>query len=67
MSAFRYNGRFGENADIPPEINKNISVPDYLSGAGLDSDRLLVLALMILLAKDGADMKLLLALGYILL
>ena len=67
MSVYRYNGHFGENADIPPEINKNISVPDYLSGAGIDSDKLLILALMILLAKDGADIKLLLALGYILL
>ncbi|MDE6834512.1 MAG: hypothetical protein K2J39_09765 [Ruminococcus sp.] len=67
MSAFRYNGRFGENADIPPEINKNISVPDFLSGITQDSDKLLILALMVLLAKDGADIKLLLALGYILL
>ncbi len=32
-----------------------------------DSDKLLVAALLLILAKDGADKKLLLALGYILL
>ncbi|MDE5556716.1 MAG: hypothetical protein K2J32_03320 [Ruminococcus sp.] len=77
-----YNtGRFGKNADIPPAMNnnKNISPPvrsagnsinsllEIFSGDNQDSDKLLILALMFLLIKDGADMKLILALAYILL
>lgn len=78
-----YNaGRFGKNADIPPAMNNNInnistpahsagnqlnSLLEMFSGDNQDSDKLLILALMFLLIKDGADMKLILALGYILL
>lgn len=36
-------------------------------GGGLDSDKLLIAALLILMIKEGADIKLILALGYILL
>lgn len=36
-------------------------------GEGLDSEKLTIIALMIILAKEGADMKLILALGYILI
>ena len=74
------NGRFGKNADIPPAMRKkNISPPEcsagnpvnslleIFSGDNQDSDKLLILALMFLLIKDGADMKLILALAYILL
>lgn len=34
---------------------------------GLDKDTLLIIALIFLLIKDGGDMKLIFALGYILL
>lgn len=34
---------------------------------GFDSDKLTIIALIIILAKEGADMKLILALGYILI
>lgn len=33
----------------------------------IDGDKLIIIALMIILAREGADMKLILALGYILL
>ncbi len=33
----------------------------------IDNDKLIIIALMILLAKEGADIKLIIALGYILL
>lgn len=36
-------------------------------GEKLDSDKLLIAVLILILAKDGADKKLLIALGYILL
>lgn len=36
-------------------------------GGGLDSDKLLIAALLILMIKEGADIKLILALGYILI
>ncbi len=38
-----------------------------LSSIKSDSDKLMILALMIILAKEGADKRLILALGYILL
>ncbi|MBQ8297371.1 MAG: hypothetical protein IJX77_06275 [Ruminococcus sp.] len=57
----------------PPHagVRKGNQMPDLLEklsgGKILDSEKLLIIALMILLAKEGADMKLILALGYILL
>lgn len=36
-------------------------------GGKLDGDKLIIIALMIMLAKEGADLKLILALGYILI
>ena len=36
-------------------------------GKKLDPDRLLIAALLLILVKEGADMKLILALGYILM
>ncbi len=40
---------------------------ENIIGKSPDSDKLLVIALIFLLLKEGADMKLILALGYILL
>lgn len=64
--------------DIPDENiqkEKNIprgrqAFPETLSRfieGGLDKEKLTIIALMIILAKEGADMKLILALGYILM
>lgn len=36
-------------------------------GGKLDSDKIIIIALIFILAKEGADLKLLLALGYILM
>lgn len=47
--------------------NKLTELMSKLTDAKIDSDKLIVIALMVLLAKEGADMKLILALGYILL
>ncbi|MDE5583902.1 MAG: hypothetical protein K2J08_09375 [Ruminococcus sp.] len=70
MSVY-YNGKF---ADIPPEKSDCGKKTDDLKklieniiGKNPDSDRLLIIALIFLLAGEGADKKLLLALGYILL
>lgn len=59
----------GEFADIPPsDIPPDTeNIIEKLLGNNTDSDKLLILVLMFLLIKDGADMKLILALGYILL
>lgn len=47
------------------EVNDFLS--GIFSGGNLDSDKIIIIALIIILAKDGADLKLLIALGYILL
>ena len=53
-----------EDKKTPDSLKKLI---DSILENSPDSDKLLVIALMFLLAKEGADMKLILALGYILL
>lgn len=60
------NGKYADMppSDIPPDSR---GIIDRLLGSGTDSDKLLILALMFLLIKEGADMKLIFALGYILL
>ncbi len=56
-----FNRNQNHNKSIIPEnIGKII-------GEGLDSEKLTIIALIIILAKEGADMKLILALGYILI
>lgn len=59
LSDFRDDGK--KITDSLKQIIENII------GNSRDSDKLLVIALIFLLAKEGADMKLILALGYILL
>lgn len=59
----------------PPEKKEASSAPsaggnvlqDLLSGLNLDSDRLIILMLLIVLMNEGVDGKLLLALCYLLL
>lgn len=58
LSDFRDDGK---KTDSLRQIIENII------GNSHDNDKLLVIALIFLLAKEGADMKLILALGYILL
>lgn len=45
----------------------SIPIPDILSGFGIDSEQLLLIALMYLLIREKADFKLILALGYLIL
>jgi len=60
---------------ITPEFNRNQNhsksvISENIGkiiGEGLDSEKLTIIALIIILAKEGADMKLILALGYILI
>lgn len=47
--------------------NANNFLSKLFSEGKPDSDKIIIAALMIILAGDGADLKLLLALGYILL
>lgn len=60
-------------ANSPPNQKNSRSkneINEFLNkfvGGKIDSDKLIIIALMVLLAKEGADMKLILALGYILL
>lgn len=66
--------RCDKKADETLIIEKSIKNPNdlkeklsaLLSGK-IDSDKLIIIALMIILAREGADIKLILALGYILL
>lgn len=63
-----------ETNNNTPQIQKNYSnnLPfsesiGKIFGGNLDSEKLTIIALIIILAKEGADMKLILALGYILI
>ena len=63
------------NADIPPDKPRVPTGADLSSLLGgivgkdflLDRDRLLIGALLLMLVREGADIRLILALGYILL
>lgn len=57
-------------AAASPAVKKEFQLPEALGklfDGKIDSDKLVIIALMVILAKEGADMKLILALGYILL
>ena len=51
----------------PPAISSNSKLSNILSAAGMDSDRLIILGLLLILWNDNADHLLLLALLYLLL
>lgn len=61
----------GDKLPKKPEKQKNTGLNGLLSGiftdGRLDSDKIIIIALIIILAREGADLKLLLALGYILI
>jgi hypothetical protein len=69
------HSRASQNADIPPDKPSGKPAPDVgkllsdLLGKGslLDRDRLLIGALLLLLLREGGDIRLIIALGYILL
>lgn len=46
---------------------KNDILHSILSGGGIDSERLLILLILFVLYKNNADIKLLIALGYLLI
>ncbi|MGN0575404.1 MAG: hypothetical protein ACI4J2_05170 [Ruminococcus sp.] len=48
-------------------VNQPPEILNRLFDGKIDSDKLMIIALMILLLKEGADMKLIIALAYILL
>lgn len=52
---------------LPKKDNQLFEMISKLFDEKLDSDKLIIIALMIILAKEGADLKLIIALGYILL
>ena len=57
-------------ASARPPVQKDFKLHETLGKlfeGKIDSDKLVIIALMVILAKEGADMKLILALGYILL
>ena len=59
-----------QKKDIPPQTCAPQRRRDLLGGIlpdGIDSDTLLIAALLFLLLKEGGDIKLVIALGYILL
>lgn len=61
-------------SDMPPTVKASaqgsgikISPFSDILGKKFDADQLLIAALLLILVKEGADMKLILALGYILM
>ncbi len=79
MSVYGGNYRNANNirqaggADIPPRIKekkipvKNREMFGGILPKGIDRDTLLIAALLLVLIKEGGDMKLILALAYIIL
>lgn len=63
----------GDSEDSVTEANMSFQAvasdpfTNLLSGIGISGDRLLIIVMLILLYKNKADIKLLLALGYLLL
>ena len=55
--------------DIKPKSDKKLldGLVDEFFENGVDSDKLLIAALLYMLIKEGADIKLIIALGYILM
>lgn len=58
-------GVSGENIVFRKAENHLTKLAEELFGSPVDTDKLLVAALILLLLKEGADPKLILALGYI--
>lgn len=56
-----------ECSSVHPEKSRKEGLIDELFGENADTEKLMIAALIILLLKEKADMKLILALGYILL
>lgn len=57
-----------QNVPAPPRCEKDTADPsDIFSGLGIDSEQLMLIALMYLLIREKADLKIILALGYLIL
>lgn len=70
MSVYEHNKSEQDNKSSTPkdiqEEHENISqIKNFLSG--LDHDQLLVLAVLVLMLKNGGNMRLIIALGYIII
>lgn len=52
---------------VPGDVPPRSFLDNLLPGLHLDSDKILLIALLILLSREGGNMKLMLALGYLLL
>lgn len=63
----RYVGFNGNSGRPKPGKGGLGSFIDDFLGGGIDDDKLLIAALLYMLIKEGADIKLIIALGYILL
>lgn len=62
------NSRTPETVNVRKKKEPQLSdIIDSFFQGKLDGDKLMILLLMIILIKEGADLKLILALGYILL
>lgn len=65
------NNRQPQNMNVPaapPRCEKDTADPsDIFSGLGIDSEQLMLIALMYLLIREKADLKIILALGYLIL
>lgn len=70
MSVYNY-GREDKKCDGDLPLNENQRENSQCGGrnplVGIDRDILLTAAVLLLMAKNGSDMRLILALGYILL
>ena len=66
-----------DKPDLPPEVSQQSvhrqpadsiqSLLNEITGGKPDAEKMLIAALLFLLIKEGADIKLMLALGYILM
>ena len=57
------------SSDTPSNNNNPLTglLSGIFSGNKIDNDKLIIILLIVILAKEGADLKLLIALGYIII
>lgn len=56
-----------EKKSAPKRNIQKKTLADFFGSGGVDNDKIIIIALIVILAREGADIKLLLALGYILM
>lgn len=73
ISSEQFKINENERKENASAVYKNNSNPlngllsGFLSDGKIDNDKIIIIALIFILAKEGADLKLLIALGYILM